>query len=309
MRKTKGLIEQHIHGAFGYDFMTCKKDEIHKVAHLLLKNGVYAFFPTIMTADFSVIKERISVIKNAMQSQQREEAKIMGVHLEGPFISPNKLGIHELKYIQPLDISLYKEIEDEVIKIVTLAPELDINGNFINYLKNKKIKISAGHCEAVDLSNVNQVTHLYNAMTSFHHRDGATVVSALSNDEIYAEIIADSMHVSDDVLKITFRQKPLDKILLISDALPLAHSDKAEHIFAGQTIYNRNGKLLNENNTFAGSSMLLCDMVKNLVSKNILNFKEATDSASLNISNYHNIENNLSVYWDDLCNITGVELE
>ena len=262
-----------------------------------------------MTDDLSVIKERISIIKDAMQRQSKQEAKIVGVHLEGPFINPNKLGIHERKHVLPLDVALYRKIEDEIIKIVTLAPELDVSGSFIKYLKDKGVKVSAGHTETVDLSNVNQVTHLFNAMGGFHHRENSTVVSALTTDKIYTEVIADSMHVSDDVLRITFKQKSLDKILLISDALPLAHSDKLEHNFSGQKIYNKNGKLVNEDGIFAGSSMLLCDIVKNLVVKNILNLKEATDCASLNLSNYHQIENNLSVYWDDLCNIVKIELE
>ena len=308
MKKTKGLIEQHIHGAFGYDFMNCSVDDIHQVAHNLLQNGVSAFFPTIMTDELSIIKERIMLVKEAMIKQSKEEARIIGVHLEGPFISSNKLGIHEKKYIQPLFLDIFNKIEDQVIKIVTLAPELDENCEFIKYLKSKNIKVSAGHCEAVDLSQVNQVTHLYNAMTPFNHREKSTVVSALTNDDLYVEIIADSMHVSDSVLMLTFKQKPLDKVLLVSDALPLAHSTKKEHIFAGQKIYNKEGKLVNENGVFAGSSMLLCDVVKNIVSKKMLNFKEAVNCASLNISNYHNISNDLSVYWDDLCNIIKVEL-
>jgi N-acetylglucosamine-6-phosphate deacetylase len=234
-------------------------------------------------------------------------AQIVGIHLEGPFINPEKAGIHSKEYMQPLSVDVYKQIEDDIIKIVTLAPELDKKEDFIPYLKSKGVKISAGHCVATDLSNVNQVTHLYNAMGAFSHREPSCVVSALSSN-VFVEIIADSVHVCDDVLNITFKQKALEQILLISDALPLAHSEKTEHIFAGQTIYNKQGKLLNEQGVFAGSSMLLCDIVKNLADKNLLKLEDALLCASSNQLKYHNLKNNLKVHWDDLNNIEKVEL-
>ena len=307
MKKTAGLVEQHIHGAFGYDFMNCSVDEILEVSKMLLENGVTAFFPTIMTDDLSLIKKRIDIVKQAKQFQNKEMAQIIGVHLEGPFINPEKSGIHDKKYILPLNIDLYKQIEDDIIKIVTLAPELDTNSEFISYLKSKNVKVSCGHSLAVDLDNVNQVTHLYNAMGTFNHREPSTVVSALSS-KIFVEIIADSKHISDEVLKLTFKQKEIDEIILISDALPLAHSDKKEVEFAGQKIFNKNGKLVNIDGTFAGSSMLLCDIIKNLVDKHIIKFEDAIKCTSSNLLKYHNISNTLNVYWNDLNKIEKVEI-
>ena len=304
---SEGLVEQHIHGAFGYDFMTCSVDELILVSEKLIQYGVTAFFPTIMTDDLDKIKERIEVVKSARIKQSKRMAQIVGVHLEGPFINPEKSGIHDKKYILPLNIDLYKKIDDECIKIVTIAPELDNDGSFIEYLKSKNLKISVGHSVESNLSSANQVTHLYNAMANFTHRGESTVVSALVNDSIYIEIIADSMHVSDDVLKITFKQKAIDKILLISDALPLAHSEKKEQVFAGQIIYNNNGKLVNADGVFAGSSMLLCDIVKNLADKNILILKDAVKTASSNQLNYHKISSNIKIYWNALNNIEKVE--
>ena len=98
-----------------------------------------------------------------------------------------------------------------------------------------------------------------------------------------------------------------EKILLISDALPLAHSEKMEHIFAGQIIYNQKGKLVNSQGVFAGSSMLLSDIVKNIVDKNLLNLKDALACASSNQLKYHNLKNNLNVYWNDFNEIEKVE--
>ncbi|MBE7704397.1 MAG: hypothetical protein E7Z90_01145 [Cyanobacteria bacterium SIG29] len=304
---SQALVEQHIHGAFGIDFMTCSTLDMLEVSKKLLNYGVGYYFPTIMTDKIDVIKERLNVVKEAKSLQTKKMAQIVGVHLEGPFINSNKAGIHNKEYILPLEIEKYKQIDDEIIKIVTLAPELDNNGEFTKYLHSKGVKVSAGHTLATDLSNVNQVTHLYNAMGNFSHRDDSTVVSALV-ENIYVELIADSMHINDDVLKLTFKQKDLSQILLISDALPLAHSEKNEHIFASQLIFNKNGRLVNADGVFAGSSMLLADIVKNLVDKNILNLKDALICASSNQLKYHNLNNNLNVYWNELNRIEKVEL-
>ncbi len=307
MLVTDGLVEQHIHGAFGYDFMNCSVEDVLTVAKKLVECGVTAFFPTVMTDDIDVIKKRILTIKEAKKYQTAEQAEIAGIHLEGPFINPEKSGIHDKKYILPLNVELFKQIEDEIIKIVTVAPEMSENTELIDYLISKNIKVSVGHSSCSDLSKANQVTHLYNAMGGFSHRGNSTVVSALSNDNIYTEIIADSMHVCDAVLKITFKQKQLDKILLISDALPLAHSDKQSHNFAGQTIYNKDGKLVNKDGVFAGSSMLLCDIVKNIANKNIMTLKNAVIAASSNQLKYHNLKSHIKVYWDNSNTIEKVE--
>ena len=301
------IVEQHIHGAFEIDFMSCSVDELLFLSEKLLSCGVGYFFPTIMTDEISNIKKRIDVVKKAKELQNAEMAQIAGIHLEGPFINCEKAGIHDKKYIQSLDLETYKQIEDDIIKIVTLAPELDNDLKLINYLKSKGVKVSAGHCIASDLSQVNQVTHLYNAMATFSHRENSTVVSALLGD-VFVELIADSLHVSDDVLKITFKQKNIDKILLISDALPLAYSNKEMQVFAGQDIYNKNGKLVNKQGVFAGSSMLLADMIKNLVDKNILKLKDALICASSNQLKYHNLKNNLKVHWNNYNEIEKVEL-
>lgn len=307
MKKTKGLTEHHIHGAFGIDFMKCEAQEVNIAAEKLMQKGVGAFFPTIMTADLEIIKERISVIKEAASHNKKDQAFIAGVHLEGPFINPEKAGIHEKNYISPLEIELFKKIEDNIIKTVTLAPELDFSGKFIAYLKSKNIKVFAGHCIASDLTKVDGVTHLYNATGAFSHRGDSTVVSALVDDNLYTEIIADSIHVSDSVLKITFRQKPTDKIILISDALPLAYSDKTEQIFAGETIYKKEGKAVNKDGILAGSLNLLCDIVKNITNKKLLSFENAIKTASKNISDIHKLENTLEITWDDENNIVSVK--
>ncbi len=255
------ILEQHIHGAFGINFNTCNVDEILTVANELYKRRIGAFFPTLVTDSISNINRQISIIKEAAKKCPR----ILGIHLEGIFINPEKKGIHNPEHFMSLTVDNYKLIEDDFIKIVTLAPELD--EGLIEYLHSKGVKVQAGHC--VGWGNVNGVTHTFNAMEGISHRKNSTALSALINDDIYTEIIADGVHVSDEALRLLFNSKPADKIILISDALPITHSKETETIFADSKIYYDGIKATSANGTIAGSTMLLDEIIERLKNLNL----------------------------------------
>lgn len=304
---TSGLFEQHFHGCFGIDFNKASVDEVIYLSHKVFECGVTTIIPVIATDTLENIQRQISVIQKAKEKNEENCAKIFGIHLEGPFLNPNKKGAHPLNLLQNPSVKLYQKfLENPLIKIVTLAPELDENNELINYLKEKNIKISAGHCEDYQLNKVNQVTHIFNAMNGLHHRNSTTSLSAIIDDEIYTEIIADGEHVQDDILKIFFKTKNKDKILLISDCAPSAKSDIKEFNFLGETIYLQGDKLVNKQGVIAGSAMLLNDIVKRLVEKNIIPFEEATKYSSLNQKEYHNFDDNHKIEWDDNLNIKKV---
>lgn len=264
---TKHLIlEQHIHGAFGVDFNTAGVNEILEVAEKLYQHGIVAFFPTLVTDSIENIKRQISIIKKAAEKCHR----ILGIHLEGIFINLEKKGIHNPEHFLALTTENYKLIEDDFIKIVTLAPELD--EGLIDYLLSKGVKVQAGHCTSGKLSKINGVTHLFNAMSGINHREESTTLSALINDNIYTEIIADGIHVSDEALKLLFKSKPNDKIILISDALPITHSELKETSFADSKIFYDGNKATSADGTIAGSTMLLDEIIERL--ENIGLFKQ-----------------------------------
>ena len=197
--KTKLIVEQHFHGAYGVDFNKASVNEIVDLAEKLRKIGIGKFFPTLVTDSVGNTKRQISVIKEAAKKTK----SIMGIHLEGIFINPEKKGIHNPEHFLPLTVDNYRLLEDDFIKIVTLAPELD--EGLIDYLREKNIKVQAGHC--VGFGNVNGATHTFNAMSGITHRGTSTALSALISDNVYAEIIADGIHVSDDALKLFFKAK------------------------------------------------------------------------------------------------------
>lgn len=247
------ILEQHIHGAFGINFNTCNAEEVIFVAEKLYERGIVAFFPTLVTDSVSNINRQVAVIKEASKSCHR----ILGIHLEGIFINPEKKGIHNPEHFMSLTVENYKLIEDDFIKIVTLAPELD--EGLIEYLHSKGVKVQAGHC--IGWGDVDGVTHTYNAMSGINHRKHSTTLYALNNDNVYAEIIADGLHVNDDALKLFLKSKPLDKVLLISDALPIVHSDLKETVFADSKIFYDGSKATSADGTIAGSTMLLDEIV------------------------------------------------
>lgn len=307
--ETKALIEQHIHGGFGIDFAKCSAADFIVFSKRIIRYGVCAFFPTLATNSTDNLKRQIAEIKKAIKMQKSDNdsmAVIAGVHLEACFINPAKKGIHDEKQLLTPSIENYAQLEDDIIKIVTLAPELDTNNDLCKYLKSRGVRVSAGHCISSDLSNVDQVTHLYNAMGEFSHRNTSTTVAALANDRIAVELIADFKHVQKDVLKITFRIKPLSKIILISDALPITHSNIESMEFCSKTVFMQDGKAVDASGTMAGSTTFVADIIKGLVQDKLLDLETAVSMASTNITYINN--QNSKVYWDKNYNIQAINL-
>ena len=305
--KSNLLVEQHFHGAFGVDFSNCKAEEILSLAKKLLQHGIGGFFPTLVTNSVDNIKRQIEQIRIAKEAQTAEMAAILGIHIEGIFINPNKKGIHNEDLFLKPTLENYKLIEDDLIKIVTLAPELDEEGKLQNYLTLKGVKVQAGHCTSGDLSKCHGVTHLFNAMGSINHREKSTALSALINDNIYTEIIADGIHLSEDIVSLILKSKPQDKIILVSDSLPLAGSDLIEMDFAGEKIYYKNYKATSTNGTLAGSTAFLNEIIAKLATKAPDNFEKYARMASDNLYEYHGIKLNGCVYWDEDFNIIAIE--
>lgn len=305
--KTKLLIEQHFHGCFGVDFNKATVEDILALSKRILQYGIGGIFPTIVTDTVENTRRAIEVIKAAAEIQTSDMAKILGVHLEGIFLNPEKKGIHNTAHFLTPTIENYKLIEDDFIKIVTLAPELDRDFELSRYLLSKGVKVQAGHCTGGDLSCCTGVTHLYNAMSGVVHRGKSTALSALIDDNIYAEIIADGVHVSDDALKLLFKSKPLDKIILVSDALPITKSDKKEMLFADEKVFYDGVKATSVEGTIAGSTTLIPDIIKRLYQSGLLFSVEEFEQLIENPYHYHNINLAGSVEWDDDWNIIKVE--
>ena len=280
------FIDNHIHGSFGINFNYSTYKETKFLLKELYRKGIKGLCPTLVGETKENIKKQLEIfnkIKNEQLQNIDKEAFIVGVHLEGSFLNPEKSGIQDTKTFLKPTIENFKNLVGEfenIIKIVTIAPELDVD--LIDYLNEKYIKTQAGHTISSDFKNCIATTHHFNAMNPIHHRNNSIALKGLINNDIYCEIIADLFHCNEDILNLFFKCKPKEKILLISDSLPSSNYEK-DIIFCNKKI---NSKGQDENGTIAGSNMTLDAICKNLIKKNILSKNDINQMAFENQIKY-----------------------
>ncbi|NFH90364.1 N-acetylglucosamine-6-phosphate deacetylase [Clostridium botulinum] len=285
-----GFIDAHIHGAGGCDTMDGTIDSINTIAKTIAKHGTTSFIPTTMTVSISDINKSMRVIK-LLKEKGSEGAHVLGAHLEGPFINPNAIGAQNPDYILPPSISTYKSMvkdcEDSVISL-TLAPELDGSKNLIKYLSDKGIICSLGHTKATYEETIDAIkcgathsTHLYNAMPSFTHRNPG-IVGAIFDSDIKTEIISDGIHISYPALRIAYKQKGTDNVLLITDAMMACCMPDGKYELGGQDVIVKNGAARVKSGSLAGSILTLDKAIKNIYKNSDLPLNEIVKMASYN---------------------------
>lgn len=268
------LIDIHTHGSFGINFNYGSYEQIKLVLKELYKRNIKGICPTLVGDSIENIQKQLEIFnkikKEQLKKKEINESFVIGVHLEGTFLSPNKAGIQDKNVFMSPSYENFKKLcgnFEEIIKIVTIAPENDID--LIEELNKRNIRTQAGHTIGENLRNCNGITHLFNAMNSIHHRNNSIALEALINDEIYCEAIFDLIHLNKNIIKLILKTKPKEKILLISDSLPSSNYDK-DIIFCNKKI-NKDGK--DENGTLAGSNKTLDEIVKKLLEEKILDKK------------------------------------
>ena len=272
------IIDIHIHGGLGVNFNSSDKEEIKKLLKELYNRGIVAICPTLVGDSIENLKKRFELFREIKSKQDNNESKVIGLHLEGTFLNPNKPGIQDKNVFLLPTVENFKKLTqnyEDIIKIVTLAPELDKNNELANYLESRNIKAHAGHTMSDNIGGASATTHHFNAMPQISHRGANLALDTLFNDNIYCEIIADEIHTSKNMLKLFFKTKKPEKIILISDALPAAHSNQ-EIVFCGKKIFS-NGKDIN--GTLGGSVMFLDEIIKKAVKDNMFTLKEAENYA------------------------------
>ena len=286
-----GFIDQHIHGAGGSDAMDGTIADLKIIAEAIAREGTTGFLATTMTQSKGNILKALSAVKE-YRGEEQSGARLLGVHLEGPFISEKYRGAQPLEYIALPDVDIFKEYNEasgDAIKIVTLAPELEGAKPLVEYLKEVGITASIGHsdagyesiADAVKLGAEN-VTHTYNAQRVLHHRELGVVGSAMLIDELNCEMIADTIHVSVPAMKMLVKSKSKDKLTLITDAIRAKGLPDGESELGGQRVYVKNGEARLEDGTLAGSVLQMNRAIQNMVTKVGMSLTEAVDCASLN---------------------------
>jgi len=285
-----GFIDVHIHGAGGCDTMDGTFESINTIAKTIVKHGTTSFTPTTMTVSMDAIKNSMKVIKEA-KLKGTEGANVLGAHLEGPFISPNAIGAQNPNFLIPPSIENYKAIvgdADDAVVSITLAPEVEGATELIKYLSKKDIVCSLGHTkatyeEAMDAikNGASHSTHLFNAMTPLNHRE-AGVVGATFDSDITTETISDGIHISYPALRIAYKQKSTDKVLLISDAMEACCMADGEYLLGGQEVTVSNGAARLRNGALAGSVLTLDRAINNVYKNSNYPLYEVVKMASYN---------------------------
>lgn len=287
-----GFIDEHIHGAGGADAMDGTVEALQTISEFLAREGTTGFLATSMTQSPENITNALKAVKKVREKGEYKGAEVLGVHLEGPFISPKHVGAQPLEYVATPDAELfdkYNEASGNSIKIVTLAPEVEGGLGLVKHLSNIGVVASVGHTGGKYADVVNavaagatNVTHTYNAQTGLHHREAGVVGAAMLLDELNCEMICDTIHVSVPAIKLVIKNKPHDKYTLITDAMRAKGMPDGKSELGGQDVFVNNGEARLADGTLAGSVLKMNVAVKNLVEKAGVSFTDAIDFATYN---------------------------
>ncbi|OAS83953.1 MULTISPECIES: N-acetylglucosamine-6-phosphate deacetylase [Metabacillus] len=288
-----GMIDIHIHGANGADTMDATQEALDIMSSTLPREGTTSFLATTMTEDPSAIANALRNAGEYIDSFQSEgNAEILGIHLEGPFIHKDKAGAQPIHHILDPNLEtfkLWKELSNNHIKLVTLAPELPGGGEVLQYLKNQGIIGSIAHSqatydqvlEAIE-NGLNHVTHLFNQMTGLHHRDPGIVGAAFLRNELMVEIIVDGIHVRPEIVDLAFNQITDERMILITDSMRAKWLKNGVYDLGGQMVTVKDDHALLDENTLAGSVLKMKDAFKNIQEYAGCDIKSAIKMASEN---------------------------
>jgi N-acetylglucosamine-6-phosphate deacetylase len=291
-----GGVDLQINGGLGLAFSDLEAKDLPKLKEIcafLWQQGVDGFLPTIVTTAVEKIELSLAVIAEFMTTQEneRQEAKILGVHLEGPFLNYEKRGAHPAEYLLPLNLNKVRQVlgdYSKIVKVITLAPELDETEEVIPYLCSQGIIVSLGHSLATAEQarqafklGASMVTHAFNAMPSLHHRQPGLLGEAIVNPNVTCGLIADGNHVCFTMMKILLNASNYDRgIFLVSDALAPIGLPDGIYPWDKRNIEVTKGTARLADGTLSGTTLPLLVGVNNLVNWQICGVEAAIAMAT-----------------------------
>ena len=255
-----GLVDIHSHGAAGEDFSDGNPEGLKKILQYEKRCGITSYCPTSMTFPKERLRQIFASIKGA---QTEEEAKVVGINMEGPFLDPAKKGAHVEKWIAAPDVAFVRELNqdaDGLVRLVTLAPNMDGAEEFIKEM-HEEVCISLGHTAAdYDCASramklgAHHVTHLYNAMQPFGHRAPGLIGAAMDDPECMVELICDGYHIHPSAIRAAFRLFGPERVILISDSMRATGMENGTYELGGQEVTVKDRKAVLKDGTLAGSA-------------------------------------------------------
>ncbi|MDB4894292.1 MAG: N-acetylglucosamine-6-phosphate deacetylase [Firmicutes bacterium] len=291
-----GFIDLHVHGGGG-DFMDCDPEAVAAITQTHARYGTTGLLATTLTAP----EERIIAAIRAAKAAPRRGARVLGFHIEGPFVNPKLKGAQDGRYVR---LASTAEIDRWMAEgeagdrwHVTMAPEMEGATAAVQHLAGRGAIVSAGHTDctyaqlaAAQAAGVRHVTHLYNAMRGLHHREPGTVGGALTLPGLTVELIADGVHVHPASMAVAVGARGADGVLLVTDAMRAAGMGEGEYLLGELKAVVRNGEARLADGTLAGSVLTMADAVRNMVKLVGVPLPAAVAMASRNPARRHGLE-------------------
>ena len=289
-----GYIDSHTHGGFGYDYMDVTPSQLDALLASLPSTGVTGVIPTIASSSLDEQMRMSHVLLDGLRRSPRG-ARILGIHLEGPYLAPEKRGAQPLDALRMPAIDEMKDLiasSDQNIRLVTLAPELPGGLEMVEFLSSQGIVTSAGHTtasyEVVQQAaerGMSRVAHLFNGMEGLHHRKPGTVGAALTLEEISTEVILDGKHLDPRIVKLVVQAKGIEKVILITDSMEATGKGDGTYIRPGnRKVIVKNGEARLESGRLAGSRLVMGVAVQNAVNLDGLSIASTGRMASFNLA-------------------------
>jgi len=266
-----GFIDVHTHGAFGKDTVDGTWDAIHTIGRFFAAHGVTSYLPTVGTFTPELI---MKAIENVVTCPQPEDgARHLGIHVEGPYLNVEHRGAQQKDLIRKPDaVEFQKWLDTGVVKLITIAPEIEKALEFIDLGVEKDVEFSIGHSGAsyeqvVVAANhgLKQATHLYNGMLGIHHRNPGTVGAILTDNRIFAQIITDGIHVHPAMVKLAVMAKGISRIILITDSIRGTGLCDGNYDYYGQKFTVKDGIARTPEGGLSGSTLMLDQAIKNMI--------------------------------------------
>jgi len=271
------FLDVHIHGGAGHDVMEATPEALAKVSGFLASRGTGKFLATTVTAPLDATLQSLSGLAKLIEAAKEDNwqgARPLGIHLEGPFLSHAKRGVHPPEHLLAPEISTFDrmfEAAEGHIRLMTLAPELPGAVELAAHATAKGVRISVGHSNATAAetkaaiaAGASSATHTFNAMRALDHREPGILGTVLTTDSLYAELICDGIHVDPSLVPLWWRAKGGKRGILVTDAMSAAGMPDGEYMLGGFPVHVADGRAT-ANGVLAGSVLTLDRALKNFI--------------------------------------------
>lgn len=286
-----GFIDVHVHGGSGADTMDGTLTSLQNISRFFVQHGVTSFLPTTMSAPHTEIVAAVKAVNQFLSIEDEATdggARILGIHIEGPYISAQFPGAQSVDHIRSPNPNEFRELTDcGNVLMITIAPEELGAHQLIQMARERGVTVVLGHTNATYEESltaismgVSQATHTFNAMVGLHHRHPGALGAVLSHDQVFAQIIADNLHVHPAAVKILCRSKGVDRTILITDAISASGLGDGEYSLGGQSVSVVDGECRLADGTLAGSTLTMDQALRNFMSATELPLIEAWPASS-----------------------------